>query len=118
MSEQEPKRDMIRLRGTTVHYRVPEDMFPHAAAQMVANGRAEWVERREPTLADKAREVVSSAKQKLQDRRNRAETAALKRNAETAAIVTPPAAGPTLIDTGAEDFGADIDFESASVPGL
>jgi hypothetical protein len=62
------EKTMIRVT-TGECYKVPEDMFPFAAQNLVDCGRAQWVERKKPGIVDKA---------KIQ-------TASLLRNAQTAA---------------------------------
>jgi len=98
------ERTMIKTRGG-VFYKVPEEMFPFAAQNQVDNGMAEWVERAKPTLLDKAKKIVSDAKQASHQR---VETAALNRSVVTAARRLAPAR--VIVDTD-ELFGDDtLDF--------
>src|SRR5258708_37284655 len=98
---------MIRTK-TGQMYRVPEDMFPIPARNMVALGTADMVDAREPTLLDKAKAIMGDAKQALHNmvEAKKIETAALRRDTQTAARVAP--AARTIIDTSRGD--QELDF--------
>lgn len=97
------KRVDIQMKGSNIYYRVPEDMIPFAASSKVGLGVADWVERRDRSFADKLTTAVSNVKQVLQDRRNVAESAALRRDLETASMTKAAAVGPVrFVDTGAQ----------------
>ena len=59
------ERNMIK-HVSGVYYRVPEDMCPFAAQNLVNHKMAEWVERHELNLKEKLSAAVSAVKQNLQ----------------------------------------------------
>lgn len=89
----------IVMKGTNTRYRVgpgaDDEMFPFAANNLVVQGRADWVERKEQTVVEKAKEALSDAKQAVH---NAVETASIRRNTRTAA--RPRAQGRVIIETG------------------
>lgn len=92
----------IQMKGSNIYYRVPEDMTPIGAQNQVAHGMANWIVRRDLSFSEKLTTAISTVKQKIQDRRNVRESAALRRDLDTASMVKA-IAPPTriFIDTGA-----------------
>jgi hypothetical protein len=91
---------MIKTK-TGIFYKVPEDMFPFAANNLVANGLADWVERVEPKLSTKLKETIDKARAAMRF----PEASTPKRSTQVAMLSKGPKRQITIVDTGAKDFG-------------